>query len=694
MAWLRRPNRTTARSAAQANAAEPGGGGQPASELPGDAEDAEPAVELAEPDPAEPAHNVLAPQQAEIEALLASGQAGEADRLFAALPAALAGEEWVATLGLKIAMRLGDDTRAMRHALQLRQNCPGNPRGYASGSFLMRRQGHLEEAEAIVKVGLEHCPNALGLLREAAELAVAAGAHELAEARYERMRECAPRHSIGYTGAIRVSMRQHKPKLTKRLLAEGLAKFPDDREMLQIAAREASRALLWEEAGRLWERLLALCPDDPHVALDAAIAFIGPRGGRKKRLPGVLRQLERVHEKFPDFVPAYGEHIRTLREAGRIDEAETMADAACARFPADHALAMAAARVAEDRGHHDLALARLEQARGATAPGARLEAEYARALSLAGRMDEADRVCAAAMALFPGNFKLVEQYVALATRKGDFTLAAQRADAALRRAPGNPQLRRFAGRVRALGEEGVDDTIDEPANAQTDEAAKAFFLRFESLGATVAGCEFGLVQRQFGAEPLGLLRWGNMPIEGLTDAIENRFEGLGSPESTRIVVQRASVNHHEYYLFDDRYRYWAHTFIKADDAPQDRVLTQSLRRLTFLRNKLIEDIEQATKIFVFKMTEEVEPEALDALFDALRRQGDVVLLGVTLASEAHPAGSLVMLRPGLFLGRVGMFMGHNGADGAGIDLPLWRRFCEDVARWRDQQGAASLEAAD
>jgi hypothetical protein len=42
------------------------------------------------------------------------------------------------------------------------------------------------------------------------------------------------------------------------------------------------------------------------------------------------------------------------------------------------------------------------------------------------------------------------------------------------------------------------------------DAVRGFFPGFENLG---GNCEFGLVQRHFGAEPLSLLRWTATPPE-------------------------------------------------------------------------------------------------------------------------------------------------------------------------------------
>jgi hypothetical protein len=53
-----------------------------------------------------------------------------------------------------------------------------------------------------------------------------------------------------------------------------------------------------------------------------------------------------------------------------------------------------------------------------------------------------------------------------------------------------------------------------------------------------------------------------------------------------------------------------------------------------------------------------------------------------------------MKRPGLFLGRTGMFMGVGGASGAGIDTQIWRSLCERVAAWRDRQHTPAQAAAE
>jgi len=64
-------------------------------------------------------------------------------------------------------------------------------------------------------------------------------------------------------------------------------------------------------------------------------------------------------------------------------------------------------------------------------------------------------------------------------------------------------------------------------------------LAFQSLG---DNCEFGLVQRRGGAEPLELLRFAGifLPIEirleKLAAALERKFDGLGEAETMTVYL--------------------------------------------------------------------------------------------------------------------------------------------------------------
>jgi tetratricopeptide (TPR) repeat protein len=94
-------------------------------------------------------------------------------------------------------------------------------------------------------------------------------------------------------------------------------------------------------------------------------------------------------------------------------------------------------------------------------------------------------------------------------------------------------------------------SIEIDANIQNSDT-RDILMCFESLGGTHQGCEFGNVQRHYGAEPLGLLRWAEMTPDNLMAALECGFEGVGDPENThsgaaarrrRLDVEGCSVWH-------------------------------------------------------------------------------------------------------------------------------------------------------
>src|SRR5262249_24719043 len=159
----------------------------------------------------------------------------------------------------------------------------------------------------------------------------------------------------------------------------------------------------------------------------------------------------------------------------------------------------------------------------------------------------------------------------------------------------------------------------------------------ESLG---ENCELGFVQRHFGAEPLGLLRWAGISYGQLLDALDNDFAGVGTREYTMLKVNPAN---HEYYTEDTRYSSSIDTFIDARAEAHDAVFERLCRRLSYLRDKLLNDLQQPEKLFVMNtggMLTEAEVRRLHA---ALRRHGPATLLYVRPHDGAAPAPGEVVV---------------------------------------------------
>jgi hypothetical protein len=188
----------------------------------------------------------------------------------------------------------------------------------------------------------------------------------------------------------------------------------------------------------------------------------------------------------------------------------------------------------------------------------------------------------------------------------------------------------------ALAADAAYPVSDEPPLVTKKEngAHIELFLRLQSLG---HDCELGVIQRAFHAEPLGLLRFGTTPLGSLMAMLQDRFKKIGEPGSTKVEVDQGG----EYVVIDTAYGSLRHTFVKKDDMPAEQLLERELSRLAFLREKLIEDLEESDKIFVFKEPERQPVASIVALSQALRHYNqNNVLLWVSPYAEIHPPATV------------------------------------------------------
>jgi hypothetical protein len=197
-------------------------------------------------------------------------------------------------------------------------------------------------------------------------------------------------------------------------------------------------------------------------------------------------------------------------------------------------------------------------------------------------------------------------------------------------------------------------------------------MRFESLG---DNCEFGLVQRNLGAEPLGMLRFTFIELRDLIQGLRTRFRTLGDPGTMDISV---SDKDREYVVRDTAFNMTFHTWQYEHQLTIETARRQHNTRLNFLRRKFIEDVENAEKIFVIKRVHPLRPEEVLPLYAALNELGCNWLLWVTLADEKHPVGSVEVLLPGLLRGYVDRFAPNENAPD--LSLAAWTSVCE--AAWR------------
>jgi hypothetical protein len=195
-------------------------------------------------------------------------------------------------------------------------------------------------------------------------------------------------------------------------------------------------------------------------------------------------------------------------------------------------------------------------------------------------------------------------------------------------------------------------------------AAATVLSRFESLG---EDCEFGLAQRHYLVEPpLTLFRWGGVRVKKLVEGLDNDFSSLERPENAELLWHGGA-----YFL---RTPYVTmHTNCKVEQQADGlaEVMNSGLATLRILRRKLLKDIADAKRIFVFKSLEETFGEAeMRRLHAALSRIGPVVLLCVRVRRPGKSTGDSERLGNGLYVGYVDRFVIPDGP------FDQWLSICE------------------
>jgi hypothetical protein len=183
--------------------------------------------------------------------------------------------------------------------------------------------------------------------------------------------------------------------------------------------------------------------------------------------------------------------------------------------------------------------------------------------------------------------------------------------------------------------------------AATGMTLPALASRFECLG---QGCEFGLVQRQAGIEPLGLLRFADTSTLKLVHGLSTAYEGIGVRDT--MTLYAFDEPEPRYKLHDSFYYLWYLLGSFPATRSRDDILREQRRRLAFLREKFVEDLRRGEKIFgLTRGGCLTEPEAL-AVYCALNLHGPNTLLW-TVHGDPEAAGRVDQLRPGFLCGHLG-----------------------------------------
>jgi hypothetical protein len=216
----------------------------------------------------------------------------------------------------------------------------------------------------------------------------------------------------------------------------------------------------------------------------------------------------------------------------------------------------------------------------------------------------------------------------------------------------------------------VEFAGDQPGKNPLERPVSDTAVKFESLG---ENCEFGLVQRRCGIEPLGLLRFSSTPLPPLLKALRARFAGMGRPEFIEIEVSHSGT---EYMVFDKRFHFRYHAWVKLGEQAPEEIHARECRRLPLLVRKLIEDLTEGNKIFVYRGIEPLAEAQARELAEAIGAYGPGTLLWVERADAANPPGAVIRLGPTLLKGHIDRFAPPENAHDLSLDC--WIAICRNA----------------
>jgi len=201
--------------------------------------------------------------------------------------------------------------------------------------------------------------------------------------------------------------------------------------------------------------------------------------------------------------------------------------------------------------------------------------------------------------------------------------------------------------------------------------------QFESLG---QNCEFGLVQRHMGAEPLGLLRFAGIALADLLVGLRCRFSGLGEELAVRTSPAASGVP--EYMIEEERYHIGIHTFEPVTATTPEELRAEHFRRLILLQRHFLGRLDAADHIFVYQRPGEIAVAEARALHLALQAFGPNALLFVDQA-PGLPSGAVEQIGHGLYHGKLNLLAPPG--DAGRVDLVGWVSLCANACRlWRKQ----------
>lgn len=632
-------------------------------------------------------------------------------------------KQWPSVLFLLVdfaaaAQARGDAAEASRRWRSVRVQFPDKPHSFVGEAQSLREGGRFDEAEAVIADAVRRFPDSAAVLIESARIAQHRGVPLEALKRWDAVATTFPGLADGYIGAAESLNQLGRFADAENVLQPALRMFPEFEYGAILNAWIPHYRREFSESLKRWRNLREKFPTNPTGFTGALTTLLSMGDFREAAtladqalqsfprdiqilmtyasIPQYLQNGEeaqnrwaKVYEQFPASSPVQSGYAQALGKAGKWEEADVVLERAIKQNNSDINVLKTYADSATARRDWALAESRWRQIIDRFQNQWVAWSGLGSMLSEAGRFEESASVLKAGLARFPDNIDLERHRAWTATQARDWPTALRLWEELKGKYPRNPAVQNGISLALYHARQDLGAVTDDESDRATfeipprllepdkedtisDSGLLDLFMKFESIGDT---CEFGIVQRRFGAEPISLLRWASTTPANLVKALDSKFDGVGDAEHTII-----AASHGEYISRDKRYHMFAHTFTPETAEQLDRFTTKHLRRMQFLRRKLIDDLAVGEKIFAYKCIDGMSDDDARAIHHAIRRYGArSALMCVRLEDASHARGTLETLEDGLFMGYIDRFSTVD------INVDVWVDLCKKTeAAWSEK----------
>lgn len=500
--------------------------------------------------------------------------------------------------------------------------------------------------------------------------------------RWQAAKSSHPEAAVIWAGEAAMLLLLGRLTEADEVTTKGVTNFPDKIEIHAQHCNVAMAANRWHDAHARWQDTARLFPEHDHIIKNntryqeiilAGLAGMVDQSEQDKNVN--LEIWQSLYARSPEshkYIIGYG---CGLKEAGRYEEAEEVFSRALETQPDNVEIHANYAQIAAARQNWGDAARRWQQIIKLFPTVTSVWIMAANAYRQAGWLVEAIEILNRAIELEPLRTELHVHHAMTFEKSGDWNKAVNSWSQASQLSPEDLNIQNSRGdaiwqatmsNLESDAANGREPIVKSKEILETGEHLKQLALSFEGLG---DNCEFGIVQRRFGADPIGLFRFAAIEIRTLINLTKEKFASLGMKDTTELDL----TANDEYLIRDTKNPYYMHCFVRKDSVDSDKFLAQQISRINFLKRKINEDLEAAEKIFVYKSSYGITRSEIVNLHESLSNHGPNTLLVVQKSDEDNKPGSTKLLVPGIILGYVETL--YNQVDSP-IDFSSWRKIME------------------